>query len=197
MSLFTITLVLFLIMDPFGNIAPINKMMRAVDPKRQNWVIFREMLIALGFILFFALLGEVLFNFLEVNDITVSISAGMILFLASVQILFPSLNSLRLRVPEEEPYITPLAIPLIAGPALLATTMLYSKLQHNNLVMLGAVLISWTLALIVTISSRRIHRLIGNNGVLGIEKLIGMVLVLLATQRFIDGIKLFIDRVIS
>ncbi|MEX1012425.1 MAG: MarC family protein [Waddliaceae bacterium] len=197
MSLFSIALVLFLIMDPLGNIAPINTMLTAVEPKRQNWVILREMLFALGFILFFALLGEVLFIFLEINDITVSIAAGMILFLAAVQILFPSLNSLRLRVPKEEPYITPLAIPLIAGPALLATTMLYAKLQHSHIIMLGAVLISWTLALIITLSSRRIHKLIGNNGVLGIEKLMGMVLVLLATQRFVDGIKLFINKVIS
>jgi len=56
--LFTVIVILFLIMDPIGNISTFLQMVDGLPPKRITWIVLREMLIALGFMLFFNFLGE-------------------------------------------------------------------------------------------------------------------------------------------
>lgn len=191
MSLFNITVVLFLIMDPIGNLSYYLSMVKGLNPKRQNWIIFREMLIALAVMLGFNFLGEYIFNFLDISETTVRLSSGVILFLIALKILFPSNDGLRAHLPPGEPFIFPLAVPLIAGPALLATIMLYAHLEPNYSVMVIAIFIAWLLSACIFLFSHSIKRLLGDNGLMAIERLIGMVLVLVAVQRFLEGILLF------
>lgn len=191
MSLLTVSLVLFLIMDPIGNVSSFLKMVRGIDPKRQKIIVIREMLIALLFMILFNYFGEVFFDLLKLSETTVRLSSGVILFLIAVQILFSHLNSVRSRVSEGEPFIIPLAIPLIAGPSLLATIMLYAHMEESRTIMLAAILIAWLAAVIVLLSSRGLYRVLGDNGLMACEKLMGMILILLAIQRFLDGIRQF------
>jgi len=189
MTLFNITLVLFLIMDPIGNISPYLSMVKHLEPAKQKKVLIREMLIALATMLFFLFLGEWIFDLLHLSEPTVKLSSGVILFIIALQILFPHLSSLRQNLPQEEPFIIPLAIPLIAGPSLLATIMLYAHMEQTQSIMLGAVLIAWIAALIVLLSSGFLDRILGTRGLMACEKLMGMILVLLAIQRFLDGVE--------
>lgn len=191
MTLFSIALVLFLIMDPIGNISSYLKMVHGIKPKRQLKVLVREMLIALLIMIAFNYLGEVIFNLLQISEPTISLSSGVILFLIAIQILFPTLSGIRENISKGEPFIIPLAIPLIAGPSLLATIMLFAHMEQSQPVMLGAIFCAWIAALAVMLLSRPLKKLLGSNGLLACEKLIGMVLVLIAIQRFLDGVQLF------
>ncbi|CCB86769.1 MULTISPECIES: MarC family protein [Parachlamydia] len=192
LSLFSITLVLFLIMDPLGNIGSFREMLKRIDPKKQKIIIMREMLIALFTMLVFNFLGEVIFEYLQVTETTVQISSGIILFLAALKILFPSKDSPRSNLPQEEPFIIPLAIPLVAGPSLLATIMLYAHMETSVPLMLGSIFIAWGLASIILLFSNRLYTVLGNNGLVAFEKLMGMVLILLAIQRFLEGVENFV-----
>lgn len=191
MSLFTVTLTLFLIMDPVGNLSAYLSMVKELNPKRQYWIILREMCIALGVMLFFNYLGEHIFNFLGLSETTVRLSSGIVLFLIAVKILFTANDSPRANLPKGEPFIFPLAIPLIAGPALMATIMLYAHLEPLQSVMIIAILIAWFLTILIFIFGGIIKRILGTNGLMACERLIGMVLVLIAVQRFLEGILLF------
>lgn len=191
MTLFNITVVLLLIMDPIGNLSAYLSMVKKLDPKRQYWIIFREMLIALTAMLFFNYLGEHIFNFLDLSETTVRLSSGIILFLIAVKILFTASDSPRANLPEGEPFIFPLAIPLIAGPALLATIMLYAHLEPLKSVMIIAILIAWFSSILIFLLADHIKRILGHNGLMACERLIGMVLVLIAVQRFLEGILLY------
>lgn len=191
MPLFNITLILFLIMDPIGNISSYLYMTKDLDPKRHQLIIFREMLIALAVMIGFHYLGNHLFNFLNLSEVTVRLSSGLILFLIAIQILFPASTSLRANLPKGEPFIFPLAIPLIAGPGLMATIMLFSNLETHEPVMLAAIFIAWLTSTIILYFSSFIKRLLGHNGLMACERLIGMVLVLISVQRFLEGIMLF------
>lgn len=196
MSLFTLALILFLIMDPVGNLSTYLNMVKDLDPKRQRWIVIREMLIVLAAMIVFNYIGEILFDLLQLEETTVRLSSGIILFLIAIKILFPASDSLRANIPKGEPFIFPLAIPLIAGPSLLATIMLFAHLETSQVVMLSAIFISWFAALIVFLFARPIKRLLGVNGLLACEKLMGMVLVLIAVQRFLEGIITFVkDKV--
>lgn len=188
MPLLTLSLILFLIMDPIGNISSFLKMVRGIDPKRQKLIVLREMFFALGFMLFFNFFGEFIFSILKISETTVMIASGVILFIASVQILFPKLHGIREEIEEGEPFIIPLAIPLIAGPSLLATIMLYARTEASLPKMLAAIFIAWGFASAVLLSARRLQKILGPAGLMACEKLMGMVLVLLAVQRFLDGI---------
>lgn len=191
MSLFNVTILLFLIMDPLGNISAFQSMVKELNPKRQYWIIFREMLIALGVMLLFNYVGEHIFAFLGLSETTVRLSSGMILFLIAIKILFTASDSPRANLPKEEPFIFPLAVPLIAGPALLATIMLYTHLDPLQSVMLPAIFIAWLLSVVVFLFNKPIKKILGINGLMACERLIGMVLVLIAIQRFMEGLLLF------
>jgi multiple antibiotic resistance protein len=191
MTLFNVTLVLFLIMDPIGSLSAYLSMVKELNPKRQHWIILREMLIALGVMLFFNYLGETIFQFLDLSETAVRLSSGVILFLIAVKILFTARDNPRANLPQGEPFIFPLAIPLIAGPALMATIMLYAHLEQLQSIMIIAILIAWFLSMLILFFAEPIQHILGSNGLMACERLIGMVLVLVAVQRFLEGILLF------
>lgn len=191
MSLFTVTIVLFLIMDPVGNIGAYLSMMRGIDPVKQRWILLREMGIAFVAMIVFNYLGEIIFDLLEISQSTVCLASGVILFLIAIKILFPSTDSLRANLPTGEPFITPLAIPLIAGPSLLATIMLYANLEPSQPLMLLAIVLATLGSLLVLLAAHYLQRFLGSSGLLALEKLMGMILVLLAVQRFTDGVQHF------
>lgn len=191
MTLLNISLILFLIMDPIGNISSYLYMTKDLEPKKHNRIIFREMLIALAVMIAFHYLGEYLFDILKLSDVTVRLSSGLILFLIAVKILFPSTTSLRANLPKGEPFIFPLAVPLIAGPGLMATIMLFSNLDQYEPLMLPAIFIAWFASVVILYFSGTISRVLGKNGLMASERLIGMVLVLISVQRFLEGIMAF------
>lgn len=157
-------------------------------------VVSREMLIALVLMSVFYFFGEWLLNVLALSEITVWIASGIILFIAALGVIYPSDKSIRVstRKHPNEPFIFPLAVPLVAGPALLATLILYSHIQEDPICSLTSILCAWALSTLILLSGRSVHRWIGNNGLLALERLFALILVIMATQRIIQGIKLFI-----
>lgn len=191
MPLFSITLVLLFIIDPIGNISSYLSLVKELRPNRQKWIIMREMLIALLVMILFNYVGEYIFDFLGLSETTVYISSGVILFLIAIKILFTSEDSPRAHLPQGEPFIFPLAVPLIAGPALLATLMLYARIEPSESLMLKAIVIAWFLSVCILYFAKPIQTILGKNGLTACERLTGMVLVLIAVQRFLEGILLF------
>lgn len=193
MTFISLALILFLIMDPVGNISAVLSLLRTLSPSRRHWVIIREMFFALLAMLFFYIVGDWLLELLQVSEVTARLASGIILFLLAIKILFLSPTGLRANLKmNEEPFLVPLAIPLIAGPGLLATIMLYSFSDDLSPYLLPAILIAWFAALITLLLAKQIHSILGNNGLNACERLMGMILVLLGIQRFLEGIQLFI-----
>lgn len=192
MTLFTLSLILYLIMDPLGNVSSYLKLVQSLPPKRQYWIIVREMLIALAIMVLCNEIGEFLFDMLHITETAIRLASGLILFLAALKILFPTIDSPRANLPEGEPFIIPLAIPFIAGPALLATIMLYAHLEPSQPLMLSAIFLSWGAAVATLFLSAPLKRILGENGLIACERLMGMILILLAIERFSTGVQLFI-----
>lgn len=192
MELITVILALFLIMDPIGNISSFLSMLKDETPARRSWIIVREMLFALAIMVLFNAIGEYLFNILSISEVTVRLASGIILFLIAIQILFPSTNSLRANLPKEKPFIIPLAMPLIVGPSVMATIMLFAHIEPSQLLMLQGIGIAWLMAVVVLLLGPTLQRLLGDNGLIACERLMGMILIMLAIQRFMEGVQLFV-----
>ena len=190
-SLFSLTLILFLIMDPIGNINSFLKLVHKLDYRSQRLIVLREMLIALFAMLIFNYLGEVIFNLLSLSESTIRLSSGIILFLIAIKILFTAPDSIRSNLPLAHPFVFPIAIPLIAGPALLTTIMLFAHLETHSSIMLSAILIAWFFSITIFYFAAPIKQILKNNGLAALERLIGMVLVLIAIQRLLEGIIFF------
>lgn len=188
------TILLLLIMDPLGNLPIFMSVLKHLEPKRRRRVLMREMLIALAIMLLFLFAGEKILAFLNLRTETVSISGGIILFLIAIKMIFPSHQSSSSGLPAgEEPFLVPLAIPLVAGPSLLATLMLLSHQYPNQIGHLaGALLIAWGATVVILLLSGVFLKLLGEKGVDALERLMGLILIMLATQMFLDGIRAYL-----
>ncbi|QCI23412.1 YhgN family NAAT transporter [Buchnera aphidicola] len=185
------TILLILIMDPLGNLPIFMSILKNLKPNRRRIVLLREMIVALLIMLLFLFAGENILVFLNLKTETVSISGGIILFLIAIKMIFPSYKyEKNTKKTREEPFLVPLAIPLVAGPSLLATLILLSHEYLNKIVYLtGSLLIAWTCTVIILLSSNMFLRLFGSKGVDALERLMGLILIMLSTQMFLDGVK--------
>lgn len=190
MSLFTLALTLFLIMNPLGNMKYFLSLLHELKAQRHRFVIAREMVFALIIMFIFSLLGERISWAFSFDETTIFLASGVILFLAAIKIIFPKEEHIP-HIHGEEPFLIPIAIPIIASPALLATIMLYAQSEVLLWPMIVSIIIAWGLSMLLLLGSRRILRLIGPNGLVAIERIMGIVLVLLGVQRFMEGILLF------
>ncbi|MDB6080990.1 MAG: putative antibiotic transporter [Chlamydiia bacterium] len=179
-------------MDPLGKVQGFLTYLEGLNPKRQGFVIVREMLIALVTMIIFNFLGEELFKLFEISEITVHLTSGIILFLVAIKILFPSTSEEEHKKDTtEEPFLVPLAIPMIASPALLATIMLFASAEQDPWKSFIAVIIAWIVSCLILLSSKTLLRTLSPSGLTACEKLMGMILVLLSIQRILAGVILF------
>ncbi len=192
MQLFSMAFALFLLMDSIGNVPIFISVLKEIEPKRQRKIIFRELLIALFIIILFNFIGEALLNFLQVSIETTLISGGIILFLIALKMIFPGAQDHNMeRFQHKEPFIVPLATPLIAGPAVLAAVMLYAG-QHHPATTVGAIVLSWAASTLILLSSSLWRKLLGWRGLIACERLMGLILTLIAVQMFLEGVKIFL-----
>jgi multiple antibiotic resistance protein len=191
----SIAFTLFLLMDPIGNIPFYISFLKGLDPKRQRVVICRELIIALLIIILFNFVGDGLMKFLKVENDTIQMAGGIILFLLCLKMIFPPPHDPNEAIPHDtEPFIVPLAVPLVAGPAVLAAVMIYAKQESNSLIMVGAIMIAWLASLIILLGSSYLKQILGWRGILALERLMGLVLILISVQMFLSGLGTFIGR---
>lgn len=192
MPIVTLTVIFLLLMDPLGNLQSYLTMVEGIPQSRRRIIVLREMLIALAAIMTFYAIGEFVLSTLKISEPTVRVASGLILFLIALKILFPAEDSLRANLPKGEPFVTPLAIPLIAGPSLLATVVLFAMSEPTHGPLLISLCVAWAIATVILLLATPIGKLLGSNGLNAFERMMGMVLVLLAIQRTLEGIQTFI-----
>ncbi len=183
---------LCLVMDPFGNIPLFISALKKVAPERRKAVLIRELTIALAIMVAFLFLGKWFLNAFGINSYSLSIAGGIILFIISVKLVFSTEDETKSDPKEEEPFIVPLAIPLVAGPAALSIVMILSAQQPHKMLTLAAVIVASIINSAVLMLSFPISNLLGKRGLTAIERLMGMILVLMSVNMVMGGISEFI-----
>ena len=184
---------LFLVMDPLGNIPFFLAALKHADSARQNHVIRRELLIAYFVMVGFLFGSQFLLAAMRISEPALSISGGLILFLIAIKMVFPTpAHSLHEEV-DGEPFIVPLAIPYVAGPGVLAVELLLMSREPNRWAeWLGAVTIAWFGVAVVVSLGARLRTVLGQKGLTALERLMGMVLVAIAVQMLLTGVERFV-----
>lgn len=195
MDLFAIVFTLILVMDPFGNIPVFVSVLYKLPPKRQVWVIFREMLIALAVLVFFLYMGQYLLAGLKLSNEALGLAGSLVLFLIALKMIFPEEKTENDRIADKEPLIVPLAVPLVAGPSAISYLILTASTYPTEInLALSGLLIAWGASTGILLLSGFFSRLLGPRVLAAIERLMGMILITLAVQLFLDGTTAFMKN---
>lgn len=185
---------LLFVMDPLGNIPIFLSVLKHVDEKRRKPIIIREMCIALLIMAFFLFFGNYFLSALDLNQEAVQISGAIVLMMIAIRMIFSSEGGVMgTQDIGAEPFIVPLAVPMIAGPSAIAILMLMAHDPSDSLITSMAVMVSaWAVCLVIFLLSPLLYRLLKERGLIAVEKLMGMILVMIAVQMGLEGVVNFI-----
>lgn len=195
MTVAAAALLLFLILDPLGNIPVFLSILRRLPPSRQRLVIARELLIALGVLMLFLWGGRYVLEAMHLRQESVAIAGGLVLFLIGLRMIFPPPEGLMGELPEGEPFIVPLAIPMVAGPSGMAAVMLMGTQEPGRMDEWSlALMIAWGATAAILFSATYLYRWLGTRVLIAIERLMGMLLVALSVQMLLDGLAAYVAQ---
>ena len=192
MTVYSAALLLFLVMDPLGNIPLFLTTLKNIDEHRQKRIIIRELLIALIVLVIFLFFGQYILKLLQISEPSLGIAGGIILFLISIKMIFPSVLNVPEHTIEGEPFIVPLAIPLVAGPSALASVILIMSQDPQRWPeWLIALFAAWFISGVILFLSSGLRKFLGKRGLIAIERLMGMILTAVAVQMFMNGLNAY------
>lgn len=195
MDMITAAVMLFLIMDPVGNLPVFLSILRPFSRERRRRIMIRELLISLVVLLLFLFAGQELLNLLNLRQESVSIAGGIVLFLIAIRMIFPGEGGVTGLPEGEEPLIVPMAIPMIAGPSTLAALVLLShQYPHQMTDWTIALLLAWLGSSVILMFYEWINRILGERVLKAMERLMGMLLVMIAVQMLLDGLGNYLHR---
>ena len=190
MSVLSATVLLFLVMDPLGNIPVFLSVLKSVDERRQKAVILRELVIALGVLILFLFSGRFILSVLRVSQSSLGIAGGIILFLIAMRMIFSGTETIFPGKYEGEPLIVPLAVPLIAGPSAMTTVMLLITREPSRwFEWLSSLVCAWVVSGFILLWSNVIGRMLGPKVLEASERLMGMLLTAVAVEMLVAGIR--------
>lgn len=191
MNIYSDALTLILVMDPLGNIPVFLSVLSHVEPKKRSRIVLRESIIAFIILSIFLFFGDNILFGLGISQSALSIAGGIILFLIAIKMIFPPEDNGVMRERQHiEPFIVPLAIPLIAGPSAIATVMLFAT-QARSIELwypFTALLIASSATTFILLTAPQLRKFLGQKGLIAMERLMGMVLTTIAVQMFLTGI---------
>ena len=192
MSLMSAAVLLFLVMDPLGNIPTFLSLLSGLEPRRARRILLRELLIALAVLIVFLLLGRSILQLLQITEPALSVSGGVILFLIALKMIFEDVQDIFGKSLGGEPFVVPLAVPLIAGPSALATVLLLIARQPARWpTWLAAIVLAWFASGLILYFASFFGRVLGKRGTAAIQVLAGMLLTTMAVQMFLTGVRQF------
>ncbi|MBE6418084.1 MAG: NAAT family transporter [Akkermansiaceae bacterium] len=189
---------LFLVMDPPGNAPLVQGLLQKIEPKRRMGVLTREMLIVLVLLFLFFFLGDEILGGLGLSGGSLNLTGGIMLFLIAVGMVFPSVASHdpQAHNPSEEPFIVPVAMPLIVGPAAISLVMMQAAMAATEDKVaegITAMLLAWLAAALLLFSSGKILGYLGEKGTVALTRLMGTILVMIAVQMILNGITAYLQ----
>jgi small neutral amino acid transporter SnatA (MarC family) len=133
--------------------------------------------------------GQAFLGLMRLSERSLEVAGGVILLIIAIRMIFTS-GEAYASDEGREPFIFPLAVPLLAGPSAMATVLLLASRQPEKLwSWVGALTLAMVVSTVVLMSAERIRKLIGTPMVSALEKLMGLVLTAIATEMVLAGLK--------
>ncbi|MFC3051495.1 MarC family protein [Kordiimonas pumila] len=195
----TAFIALFVIIDPVGMAPIFAGLTQGAPVSYQRKMAIKGTIVATIILAFFALVGK---GFLETLGISMSalrVAGGLMLFVIALEMVFdkrtPRKEEAAHKLDEifDDISVFPLAMPMLAGPGAIATTMLLMSRQTGHIEMQGAILAALLTVMIITLVvfflAGGIMRIVGPTVNAVITRVLGVILAALAAQYVLDGLK--------
>jgi len=190
-SFLSALVLLLLVLDPLGSLPIFISVMRVVEPGRRTHVALRESAIAFSVLALFMVGGQGFLNLMRLSERSLEVAGGVILLIIAMRMIFATGAEIYANQgPPREPFIFPLAVPLLAGPSAMATVLLLASRQPDRVLeWMGALTVAMLVSGTVLLLADRIRRLLGASVVSAIEKLMGLLLTAVAVEMILAGLK--------
>ncbi|MBU0603522.1 MAG: MarC family protein [Gammaproteobacteria bacterium] len=193
-SFLSASILLLLLFDPFGNAPVMTVLLKDVPPARRRFVILRECVAAWIALLVFMYAGETVMRVLQLSETSLGIAGGVLLFLIALRMIFPQPDGVFGEWSGGEPFIVPLAIPLIAGPSAMAMVMLLvSREPERFYTWMGAMSAAMAVTTLVLLAAGPLMRRLGERGTTALERLMGLLLCAVAIEMLLAGVRRFAE----
>lgn len=192
MTLIQLALIFFIVTNPIGSSPTIISLINNHPLRKQQMILFRESMFAMIIAIFFLFLGETLLHNLKITNYALTISGGILLFVVALKMIFTGKGNSAEKTVHQDPFIVPIATPLLSGAGLLAMIMLYAKQEANDLKVLFAILLAWIPLTLILVLAPYLQVFIGKRGMAALEQLMGMLLTMIAIEMIVNGFSLFL-----
>lgn len=198
MSLFKTVLILFLMAGPIACLPLFLALLKDFSPSRQRQILVREGFISLLIALFFQYFGEYFLNLLHIQQHTMYLCGGVIVTLVAITMVFPKLEEQAQEEvkQQQEPFIVPIATPLLSGAGVLTMIMIYAseaaRIGESQLKLSFAIILAWIAILLVLLVGPFLQKILKERGMIALEQLMGMLLLMLGVNLLVKGTSLMI-----
>jgi len=184
-------ILLLLVLDPLGSLPIFISIMREVPKPRRTRMAAREVGIAFAVLFAFMFLGGSFLELMHLSERSLEVAGGVILLIIAIRMIFGSAGESAYGIePGREPFIFPLAVPLLAGPSAMATVLLLASRQPERIFdWIGALTAAMLVSGLTLLLADRIRKILGDSVVSAIEKLMGLVLTAIAVEMVLAGLK--------
>lgn len=192
--MFELALTFFLVANPIGNSPAMISLVKDFDFRKQKIILFREAIFALIIALFFQYFGEVFLGRLHIELYAVTIAGGILLTFVALGMIFTSEPPEKINANEvkQEPFIVPIATPIISGPGLLAIIMVNASRLGDNFKISMAILIAWIGVILVLTTAPYLQKILKKRGLIALEQVMGMILAMISFEMIVSGSSMFI-----
>ena len=187
----TVFMAFFAIMNPIANTAVFSGLTADEDRSEQTKIAAKAIIITFAVILLFAVLGKAIFHLFGITLPALRITGGILVFLVGYHMLHGSNSKLHTAQESEDTDIavSPLAVPLLAGPGTIATAMNYSA--AGGWMAISVTILMFAVLCVITyicfIFSSKILKVIGESGLGIVTRLMGLILAVIGVQMAIAG----------
>jgi multiple antibiotic resistance protein len=189
-SILSTAILLNFILDPFGNVPLILSILKDVDEKRRFKIIVRELIIGLAILLVFLFFGSDFLNLFHLETTAVTLAGAVIFFIIGMKMIFPPAGGNGLYSGTGEPFVVPIAMPMIAGPSALATLLVLSNQNPGHTTdLFWSLMLAWAMSAVILLLAPFLYRVLRERGLTALERLMGMLLLIMSVQMFIDGFR--------
>jgi len=184
----------FLVIDPFGNLPFVLALVGERPRPLYRRIILRETLLAFGVLALFAFTGDRVLGYLHVERASLVVAGGVILFMISLMMIFRSASEMFEDDYAEDPLLFPIAVPSLAGPsAITAVMVVRSQGNATPAGLLAALALVLAFTCVLFLFGQHLHRWLGRRGMNAVEKLMGLLLNLVAVDMMLRGVRAFLS----
>jgi len=192
-SVWWLVSILFFVANPIGNSPAIISFLKDFELARQKKILLRESAIALVLAIFFLFVGDYFMDVLNIKTYTLSFCGGILLLIVAIRMIYPHHEEEVVSIEKKEPFVVPIATPLITGPGLMTIIMVYAQKTQDNYLILEALLITWVLVTFVLFISPYLKVFLRDRGMLALEQLMGMIVTMISIEMIVNGTSGFIQ----